>query len=96
MQWHLFELPAVAGRVLLNRVCPSDFPSFRLGILLEFVSLVFSEFWHVLETHMKFCATELDFLEKKIFGPKNWENGPKIDQKQGFFNVLKKLVITFY
>ena len=95
MQWHLFELLAVAGRVLLNRVCPSDFPSFRLGILLEFVSLVFSEFWHVLETHMKFCVKSWIFW-KKNFGPKNWENGPKIDQKQGFFNVLKKLVITFY
>ena len=33
--------------------------------------------------------------EKKIC-PQNWENGPKMGQKQGFWNLLKNLVINFY
>ena len=49
----------------------------------------------VLETHMKFCVTEPDFPEKK-FLPQNWENGPKMGQKQDFLNLLKNLVINFY
>ena len=48
----------------------------------------------VLETHMKLCVTEPDFLEK-IFWPQNWENGPKMGQKMGFLNILKNFVITF-
>ena len=43
----------------------------------------------VLETHMKLCVTEPDFSEKKKFGPKNWENRPKMGQKQDFLNLLK-------
>ena len=49
----------------------------------------------VLETHMKFCVTEPDFPEKN-FLPQNWENGPKMGQKQDFLNLLKNLVINFY
>ena len=49
----------------------------------------------MLETHVKLCATELDFQEKNIC-PKNWENGTKMDQKQDFLNMLKHLVINFY
>ena len=44
---------------------------------------------------MKLCMTEPDFL-KKIFCPKNWENGPKMGQKQGFLNILKNFDINFY
>ena len=44
----------------------------------------------MVETHIK-----PDFLGKK-FCPQNWENGPKIGQKQGFLNLLKNLVIDFY
>ena len=47
------------------------------------------------KTYMKLCVTELDFLGKKFY-PKNCENGPKIDQKQGFLNLLKNLVINLY
>ena len=36
------------------------------------------------------------FSEKKIFLPQNWEKGPKMGQKQGFFNLLENLVINFY
>ena len=39
----------------------------------------------VLETYMKMCVTEPDFLPKKIF-PKNWENGPKT----GFFEFIEQ------
>ena len=49
----------------------------------------------VLEAYMKLCMTEPDFLEIFFF-PKNWENGPKMDQKQGFLNLLKNLVIDFF
>ena len=49
----------------------------------------------MLECDVKLCVTEPDFPEKKIL-PKNWENGPKMGQKQGFFNLLENLVITFY
>ena len=49
----------------------------------------------VLETHMKLCVTEPDFLGKK-FLPQNWEKGPKMDPKQGFFNSLENLAVNFY
>ena len=50
----------------------------------------------VLETQMKLCVTELDFLVIFV-SPQNWENGPKMGQKQGFFyNLLKNLVTNFY
>ena len=37
----------------------------------------------LLETYMKFGMTEPDF-HGKIFCPQNWENEPKMGQKQGF------------
>ena len=33
--------------------------------------------------------TELDFLEKKIFCPKKLQNGTKMGQKQGFFEIYQ-------
>ena len=45
----------------------------------------------VLETLMKLCVTEKDFLEK-IFFQENRENWPK----RGFLNLLKNLVINFF
>ena len=42
----------------------------------------------VLENHMKLCMTEPDFFENVC--PQNWENGPKMDQKQGFFEFVEK------
>ena len=51
----------------------------------------------VLEIHMRLCVTEPNFLEKKIFAQKNWENGPKMDQKLDFLNLLNlSLLILFY
>ena len=40
----------------------------------------------VLETHMKLCDW---IFWKKLFAPQKLENGPKVDQKQGFFNSKK-------
>ena len=49
----------------------------------------------VLESHVKLFVTEPDFLGK-FFYPQNWENQPKMGQKQGFLNLLENLVIHFY
>ena len=49
----------------------------------------------MLETHLKFCMAELDFLGERIC-PQNWGNGPKMCQKQGFLNLLENLIINFY
>ena len=53
----------------------------------------------ILETHMKLCVTEPDFLEN-FFCPKNWENGPKMEYIEyiplDFLNILKNFVINFY
>ena len=49
----------------------------------------------VLETCMKLCVTEPDFLDNFFLFPKlgKWtKNGPK----QGFLNLLNNLVISFY
>ena len=48
----------------------------------------------VLETHMKSCVTEPDFLET-IFLPPKLENWTKNGAKTGFFKLLKNLVIIF-
>ena len=45
----------------------------------------------VLEVHVLLCVTEPDF-----FCPKNGENGSKMGQKQGFWNLSKNLVIIFF
>ena len=87
-----FEPPAVAGRVLWNRVCPS----FRLsGRFLELYHWFFLNFGMVLEIHMNLCVTEPDFPEKFFFYPKNWENGPKMSQKQGFFEFIENFCHEF-
>ena len=49
----------------------------------------------VLETNMKLCVTELDFPEIWFLLQK-LGNGPKMDQKHGFLNLLKNAVIHFY
>ena len=48
----------------------------------------------VLETNMELSVRESDFPEKKFFS-KNWENGPKMSQKEGFLNLLKNF-FNFY
>ena len=47
------------------------------------------------ESHVKLCVTEEEFLGN-FFLPQKLGNGPKMDQKQGFFNLLENLVINFY
>ena len=53
----------------------------------------------MLETHMKLCMAEPDFLEN-FFCPKNWENGPKMEHIEyiplDFLNILRNFAINFY
>ena len=80
-------------------VCPFAFlpfcPSICPGVFLELHYLFFLNFGIVQQSHVKLCMTELVF-PVKFFFPKNWENGPKKGQKQGFFNWLENLAINFY
>ena len=90
----------VARWLQWNRVCPSLSPSFFLsfylsGDFLGIVSLVFSKFWDSARNYMQLSMTEPDFPEKH-FCSQNWENGPKMGQKQSFLNFLKNLVTNFY
>ena len=43
----------------------------------------------MLETHISLCLTDPDFSGKKIC-PKNWESGPKMGPKSGFFEFIEK------
>ena len=70
-----------------SSVCP--------GIFFELYLELFLNFAMVLETQMKLCVTEPDF-PGKFFCPENWENQPKMGQKQGFLNLLENLVIKFF
>ena len=42
------------------------------------------------------CAWQSRIFQENFFCPQNWENEPKMDQKQVFFNLLENLVIIFY
>ena len=71
---------AVAGRILWNRVCPSFHSNASPCVFLKLYHLVSLNFGMVLETLIKFCLTESDFLEKLFFAPKIGEmtqNRPK-------------------
>ena len=84
LMFTFLDPPDVAGRVVWNRICLSFCPSILLSrCFLGIVSSVFYKFWH-----------EPDFPE--FFFPKNWENGPKMDQKQVFLNLLKSFINNFY
>ena len=48
----------------------------------------------VLKSHVKLCETA--GFSAKIFWPQNWENGAKMGQKHGFFNLLENLVTNVY
>ena len=78
-----FGLPALAGRVLWNRICPSFRPSVCPGFFLELYHYFFLNFSMRLETHIKLCMTEPDFPEKNI-------------SSQKFLTMLKSFVINFY
>ena len=49
----------------------------------------------VLETHMKLCLSELDFLEK-IFLPQKLAKWTKDVPKTGFFEFIEKFGTNFY
>ena len=49
----------------------------------------------MLETCMKLCEADT-YFQGIFFCPINWGNGPKMGQKQDFFNLLKNLVNDFY
>ena len=81
--------PAVARRILWNGICPSFRPSFRLfGRFLWIVSLAFSKFRHGTKNPNEVVRDRAEFSKKILFYPKNWKNGPKMYQKQGFLNLL--------
>ena len=63
---------------------------------LGFASLLYFETQHGVRGLCVLCITGPGFLKKKSFCPKNWKNGPKMDQRQGFLNLLENLVITFF
>ena len=68
----------------------SVFLSFCLsGCFLGIVSLVFYKFWYGAWDPYKVVW---DIPRH----PQHFENGPKMGQKQGFFNLLRNLVIKFY
>ena len=62
--WHRLE-----GSCEIGSVHPSSVLLSRR--FLGMVSLVFSKFWHVLESHIMLCLTESDFPKKK-FAPKKF------------------------
>ena len=49
----------------------------------------------VLESHVKLCLGEPDFMGKIFFVTKIGKMGPKW-AKNGFFDLLENLVINFY
>ena len=51
---------------------------------------------HMIETHIKLRVWQSRIFQKKMFCHKNWENGPKMGQKQGFLDILKNFVVNFY
>ena len=88
----------VAGRALLNRVCPSFhpsvLPSFHLSCLsgrfLGIASLVFSKFWNGARNLYEVVFDRVGFSRTNFFYLRNGENGPKVGQKQGFFYFIEK------
>ena len=42
------------------------------------------------------CAWQSQIFREIFFCPQNWENGPKMGQKQGFLNLLEYFDINFY
>ena len=75
--------PALAGRILWNRVCPSFHPVAFPGVFLE-LNCQFS-FAMVLESLIKFCVADLEFLGKTFFAP-----------RIGFLKLKKNWIVTFH
>ena len=77
----LLDPPAVDEWVLLNRVPLSVLLSVCLSRHTLGIGLLAFNFGMVLETYMKLCVTELDFLKKNFFCPQS---------RQNFLNVGKE------
>ena len=56
------------------------------------MSLIFSIFWHGARMPCEVVRERAGFSVQISFGPQNWENGPKMSQKQGkkFFHFIVK------
>ena len=63
------------------------------GIFFGIVRLIFSKFWHRARIPCDVVCDRVRFSGKIFFAPKI---GPKLGQKQGFFNLLENLVFNFY
>ena len=92
--------PALAGGVLLNRVCPSFRQSFRPSFCLSvrflgIASLVFSKFCNDARNSCEVVRDTTGF-SRKIFFPQKLGKWTKMGQKQGLLNILKNFVINFY
>ena len=74
---------------------PSFCLSFHLSGHFWIVSLTFSKFWHGVRNPYEVGHGSWIFQEK-FFCPQNLENGPKMGQKQFFFNLLGNLFLDFY
>ena len=75
--------PAVARRILWNRVCLFIFPSLHL------LGCYFSEFWR--GTRNPDDVHDSPIFWKNVICPKNWGNGPKVI----FFEFKEKLSLWF-
>ena len=89
-----FEIRSVHPYVLL---------SFRLSVLpsvwLFSWNCIISFFFLILAWCHKTiwsCVGQSWIFLEKIFCLQNWENGPKMGQKQGFFNLLRNFFINLY
>ena len=85
--------PALAGRVLWNRACPSFCLS---GHFLGIVSLVCSKFWHDARNPYVVVRDRALFSRKNFFAPKIGKMGQKWAKNRVFLNILKNLVINLY
>ena len=84
---------AVAQQVLQKKICPS-FP--LSGCFLGTGSLIFSKFWHGLETQMNLCMTKPDFFRKYSFASNTAKMGQYWAKNSVFLNLLRKLVFNFH
>ena len=64
------------------------------GNFLGIVSVAFSKFCYVSRNPFEIVHRRAGFCEKIFFCPKNWENGPKMDQNRFFLIHWKKMVIN--
>ena len=92
----------VAGRALLNRVCPSFHPSVLpsfhpsclSGRFLGIASLVFSKFWNGARNLYEVVFDRVGFSRTNFFTSKMGKIDQKWAKNRVFLTLLKKLVIN--